>query len=97
MRRTCVNDFEVANEVFWQTFFQFTREKFYSRLLIKNSYDVIFNEQDAILNRWRECFGNFLYPSLMSLHRVVNTYLKDTRENAQITVASFSSVSRIRR
>ena len=56
------NDFEMENEVFWQTVCRLRKKRFQLAPFIKNSNGVILKDQNAILNRWREYFSDLSHP-----------------------------------
>ena len=56
------DDFKTANKVFWQTIRRLRGKKSRAALFIEDSNGVTLKDQDAILNRWREYFGDLLNP-----------------------------------
>ena len=50
----------MANKVFWQTICRLRGKRSRAAFFIKGSNGVILKEQNAILNRWRECFRDLL-------------------------------------
>ena len=52
----------MANKVFWPTIRRFRGKRSQAAFFIEGSNDVTLKEQDAILNRWRECFRDLLNP-----------------------------------
>ena len=56
------DDFKTVNEVFWQTIRRLRGKKSRAAFFIEGSNGVTLKDQDAILNRWRDYFGDLLNP-----------------------------------
>ena len=50
------DDLKMANKVCWQTIRRFRGKRSQAAFFIEDSNGVTLKEQDAISNRWRECF-----------------------------------------
>ena len=56
------DDFKMANKVLEQTIRRGRGKRSQAVFFIEGSNGVTLKDQDAILNRWRECFSDFLNP-----------------------------------
>ena len=56
------DDFRTANKVLWQTIRRLGGKRSQAAFFIEGSNGVTLKHQNAILNRWRECFSDLLNP-----------------------------------
>ena len=61
-------DFKMANKVFWQTVRRLRGKRPQAAFFIEGTNGVTLRDQDAILNRWREFFGDLLNPVDATVH-----------------------------
>ena len=56
------DDLKMASKLFWQIIRRFCGERSQVAFFLEGSNGVTLKEQDAILNRWIECFRDLLNP-----------------------------------
>ena len=76
------NDFKMANQVFWQTIRRLHGKISQAAFFIKDLHGVTLKDHDAILNRWREYFSDFLNPVDATLTQI---HEKQVGEDIHIT------------
>ena len=88
-RRIVCSKFKTANKVFWQTIRRLRGKRSRAALFIEDSNGVTLKDQDAILNRWRDYFSDFLNPVDAT---PIQIHEEQVGEDIQITEADVNAV-----
>ena len=83
------DDFKMANKVFWQTIRRLRGKRSRAALFIEVSNGVTLKDQDAILNRWKDYFSDFLNPVDVT---PIQIHEEQVGEDIQITEADVNAV-----
>ena len=83
------DDFKTANKVFWQTIRRLRGKRSRAAFFIEDSNGVTLKDQDAILNRWRDYFGDLLNPVDATPTQI---HEEQVGEDIQITEADVNAV-----
>ena len=83
------DDLKMASKLFWRVNRRFCGKRSQGAFFLEGSNDVTLKEQDAILNRWIECFRDLLNPVDATPTQI---HEEPVREDIPITEANVNAV-----